>query len=434
MATATAWSSVLDQLLDERPGLGWKFTGTSTASGATTTTTDPEINKLFVTADERYQSLFLYIPSAVAGSVNQIRSLTTASVSGGTATLTGRGNFDATFTAVTHYLLAIHPDVLRRLGNDALELEYHEILQFLYHGPDSGDMQGSTVDTDWTETNATDSTQTTDAEVFSGVQSFVITDSGSGGGYSQSGLSPIGQGKAAHCHFILKADTGTSTPTVLDGSGNVQDSIPVTSEDWVYAYKRVQFDAADEQIRLRLTGTSASAAGDWQLACFVKEGNGRFTLPEFIDRRYKVRAVCTVEFTERAAEADTWLADSMVLTRLKPGEDYRINIRQGDAKPNVVYFTREAINRGVLSKLLCLVVDEPWTTNHGVSGTFSTDDSTTLCPFRPLVERCKQLIGKRYPRNFPGLDSEGADEVMQSSILDSQELPKRELRIRSFFG
>src|SRR3990167_7345371 len=99
MATATAWSSVLDQLLDERPGLGWKFTGTSTSSGATTTTTDPEINKLFVSGDERYQSLFLYIPSAVAGSVNQIRSLTTASVSAGTATLTGRGNFDATFTA-----------------------------------------------------------------------------------------------------------------------------------------------------------------------------------------------------------------------------------------------------------------------------------------------------------------------------------------------
>ena len=440
MATATTGTTVIDQLGDEIPGLLWKFTGTATSGGATVTTTNPEINKLGSNAaTDRFSSLFLYIPTGTAGT-DDVHSVTTISVSAATATITTLGNYGATYTNAAMYLIGIHPDIFRRLLNDALEKIHVECIEWLVHGPSSANMQGSSVDADWTESGASDTVQTTASEVAFGQQSLVVTDSGSAGGYTQSALAALGQGRRVRLHGVVKADTGTSILRALDGSGNVQDSISTTQEDWVYLSKTVGFDSADEQIRLRLVASAASDSGDWNLAGYVKEGIYRFLLPSYMDERFKVKAVCRAIFHETGSEADTWLYDSMELETLVEERDYRYVTRQTDANPHAIVFEPHI---DLMSYAYCVLIDAPYSAPYGVASTLSADTGTSYCPLHLWVPYCKHLIGLRYGQTFPELaprnpdnpySTPGYKEYQAHGIARTTEKPKPQVVVRRVFG
>lgn len=437
---ATAWSVSLDQILDEVPGYGWKFTGTATASGATLTTTDPEINKLGTAAPSgRFEGRFLYIPGGTVGT-DQIHSITSLSVSGATTTITTLGTYGATYTNAVMYIMSDHPDVARRKGNDALGAITVENMIPLYHGPPDADLQDTdTVDSSWGETAATDTATTTASGVWAGKNSLVVTDSGSGGGLTQSALLPAPHDGSGTAFGIVKPSVGTSALRVIDNSGNIHETVTVTQREHMLIKKRFTLDAADNGLRLELVGVTASAAASWTHAWVVKDNLRFFRLPTSIDERFRFVTLARAVFHAAGDEADTWLADSVEWVRLKENEDYRPNIRQGDANPTSVILEPHV----PLDEPLFIIVAASYANSYGVDGTFSTDASTNNCPPRLLVPYVKHLIGLRHPESFPmlaptdptdPLSTLGYREYMSRAVVRVNAGPKRERRTSRMFA
>src|SRR3990167_9999613 len=429
---ASAFTVYVDQLLDEinagdvEARFGYKFSA-ATVAATSLTTTDPNIVKLGANYDsQRFNGKHVYLVTNT-----EQRMITNMTITSGTATLNFVGaNATVVSTASDVYLLFVSWSELRALFNDALNLEHAERFYYLRHGPDSADMQGSAVDTDWTESGASDTVQTTAAEVAFGAQSFVVVAAGAGD-YTQSGLNNIGQGTRVQLHGVVKADIGTGILRALDGSGNVQDSIQTTQEHWVYLGKEVQFDVTDEQLRLRLVESAASDAGDWNLAAFVRLDESNFRLPSWIDNRYKVRYLARTVFHKQGEEADTWLYESREEVTLREGwdQDYRFIKRPGDANPYMIW-----VDKKYLSDLLCLVVDEPYSATYGVGATFTTDATTNTCDVLQLVARAKKLIAERYKPTFAEWLPMATSEISQRAALRETDKPKEQIQIRRFFG
>ncbi len=420
----TTYTTILDRELDEIPGLGWKFTGTATISGSTVTTTDPVINQLGANADaNRFATLFLYIPTGTVGT-DQTHSIDSHAVSGGTTTITTLGTYAATYSAASMYLLAIHPDILRRINNQGMEDIFTDCFIPLGHGPTDWDMNYSDA-TYWTGANATIAKQTTATEVFTGPRSLSITATDDGG-YAQSGLVNVGQGQGVTLHAILKADTGTATVAVLDGSSNVQASVATTQEEWVYITKQVTMDAADEQARIRVTETTNADQADVSSAWLVKRDDPVFMLPSWVDARFKFKDLSYATYRRAGSESDTWLALSRVETRIDGGY-YHQTARQGDANPYMLEFTEEGWSlygdKPLFMTILC-----PYSALYGVDTTFtSADTSTTKCPPHQLVPKVKELIGERYEASFPGLMAKGKAKFDDATkARDTEKAPLEE--------
>lgn len=408
--TTTFSTDVLDQLLDEERKLGYKFTGSTTSSAATVTSSDPELIKLGTSASaDRFTNRYVWIPSAAAAA-DQIRTVTSFAVSsGGVASFTFSedANFGEALSDKTMYVLFDHPTYFLNRTNDALDEIFAECAVPLRDGPASADMQGANVDTDWTETNATDAVQTTSSEVFQGAQSFVVTDSGSGGGYTVSAAQKLGQGRDIRVHAIVKADTGTSILQVKDASGNTQDSISVTQEDWTYLSKTVQFDSGEETFTIRLVESAASDEGDWQAAWYVKRDSTFFQLPTWIDASFKISDVVRREHHVSGGEDDTWLATAYEDIRLEEGKHYRYIHRGADANPTAILLTKEG--QRFIDEPIFVLVSCPYSAPYGVSATLSGYSSTTSCPSRLLVPYVMYLIGKDNRELFPDLEAKGLD-------------------------
>ena len=423
---ATAYSTALDQLLDE-PGmrnLGRKITLTYTAA-ATFTTADAEIMKGGASAydAEAFKDNWVWIPGAAAANLK--RTIISMTVSSTVATVTVNVAFTAGETAVTGYILAFDPDILINLANDCITYDlFLECFIPLYHGPASADMQGSAVDTDWTESGATVTVQTTAAEVWAGAQSLVVTDSGSGGDYTQSALQGLGQARSVQMHFVAKADVGTAIFHALDASSNSQGSIQTTQEWWVYGTKTVQFDAGEEQIRLRIEGDSAAAAVDVQFFWFVRTGESMFNLPAWVAERFNVTRIDKAVFHQAGGEADTYMANSVEYTPLEKGVDYRFIARTADANPTQVWVAAQH-----LSDALFVVVRCPYGAPYGVSTLFTGYTATNSVPVLPLVAAWKRRIGGYAPTHFPEAEGRGAEELTKAvPQRTNEDPPKRKWR------
>ena len=195
MPTTVTGTVLLDQMLDDVPELGIKFVGTATASGQTVTTDNAIINRGGANKPATdLQGRFLYIPGETGD--DQIHSITTVSVaaSTGLTTITTLDSYDSTTTDGTMYILAVHPDVLRNLFNDALELEYTDITLPLTPEIVDGDMQTSDV-TNWSDTNATGTKVTTASNVLYGIRGFRVALSGANGYSATAAASRIARGK-----------------------------------------------------------------------------------------------------------------------------------------------------------------------------------------------------------------------------------------------
>ena len=154
MATATARSTLRDQLLDEvrggqLPRLGWKLTlATITAGGATTT--DRRAVTYFTDASVALNAWWLYVPSAAAA--DRVRIVRSGTVASGTATLTHDGPNTAPITVeTTAYLLhpTVDPSWLNNLFDDVLTLERTDYVTLLSLPIADSDQVSSGV-TDWT--------------------------------------------------------------------------------------------------------------------------------------------------------------------------------------------------------------------------------------------------------------------------------------------
>ena len=440
MAYSTTFSAFVDQLLVE-PGLvgsvdqrfGYKLTA-ATVTANTITTTDREIIRLGANyVDNRFQGWHLYLASA-----GEEAMVTNMSVSSNTATLNFIGLSATTSgTPTTVYLLRhCSWSELRNAVNDVLEYIPVECQIPLYHGPTDADMQDSdTVDASWTESNATDSLQTTAAEVWNGARSLVVTDSGSGGGYTASAVMRMGHSEQGTAYAIVKADTGTVALRVTDNGGNTVETVSTTQEDWVFIKKQFTLDSTDEGAALRLMGTTASAEGDWQFAWIVRHSSRIFRLPGWIDERFKVKGISRAYFRTPGDEADTWLADDVEFVALRGPEwddqrEWRPVFAQADANPHRIVLEDHCR----LDEPLFLTIESNYALPYGVAAIFSgatsllADAVTTTCPPHLLTARVKQWIGAMWQTEYAGLEARGVQEY--ASRLRSRETPQPKTPVR----
>jgi hypothetical protein len=367
----TDYADALDDLLDQSAGMGRRILLSVDASGGPTsiiTTQDPDVVMMGDAANpDEYTNRYIYLPTAEPENQVRVVALEGLSITGGVASLTIIGTIDETLVDQIGYILAVDPDTLMNLSNDALEAQNVVCSLPLVHGPADAFMENIDA-TAWTGT-ATIGKQAIPTEVYSGARSLVVTDGGAGGQYAQSALNRVGQGQGVIFHAIAKADTGTSALVGVSEAGNEAFALEFDEETWLYLRQEVKFASSEELFRVRLEAVSAAAEGDWQLAGFVRKGELNFTLPSWV-KSWNIRGLARVEFAQIGKNANTWLAGSRMLRELPREINYRVHDYGADANPVVI----ELLNDRLLTDLLELQVLCTWAAPYGIDLTIDAYD------------------------------------------------------------
>ena len=421
MATATSLQNIRRQFLDENPAVGrWFDDYAAVVAGSVTVLFYADTNLPV----EHLKGKIIYRPDA-ANASDFIRIAGNLTVASGLIAHTGASYTDVTLGTESLEIWNkrhIDPtDAFVRVANDALEYLFVECMIPLYHGPTDAAMELAST-TNWTGANSTLAKQTTAAEVFQGLRSLSVTLTAASG-YAESGLVNMGQGEAGMSFAIAKADTGTGIFRILDGSGNTIESVSFTQEHWLFMKKQFTLDATDEQARLRLLGTDNSDQIDWGPAWIVRQREPYFSLPSWLDERFKLKGVARAKFSQPGRESDTWLAGSMELERLEEGVHYTYGVRQADANPNMIFIEPGA--RYLLEEPLFLIVDAPYSAPYGVASLLSAESDTTTAPLHLLIAKITELWGSSYAADFPGMREKGKDLLAQRLHPRVTALPKR---------
>ncbi len=292
MSTTIAGGTVLDQILDEVPGLGWKYTGTATSGGAVVTTTDAEINKLGSgnVDSTRFLTGFNFIPTGTA-TTDDIHSISTIAISGATTTITTLGNYGATYTAVSMYILAIHPRILINLMNDALEWERVDYTAPLCHFQFTDhDMAASTSGSYTDSASAVSSKVTTSANNYEGPRAMRVLNSATNQYTESASLqvttnSPclvwgIGRAQVGTAQLILR---GTTTATALQ-------TITTSESRFQYMWARGSV-GSNKAVTVRPGGVGATDDTTWAALCFLETADTFLPLPSHADQRDRIRVV-----------------------------------------------------------------------------------------------------------------------------------------------
>jgi hypothetical protein len=379
-------------LLRAVPELGRTYTLTALATGSITI--GSLANSNFPT--NLYRNAIAWRGEATTAADN-LRYLGLLTASSGLIAHTGAVYSD---TTVTNEEVEIWYDPEMRPDTDINPLMEEALGQLralcripLAHGPIDFDMQASGI-TNWTANSGTPfAKQTTAAQVLRG-RSGVLTDAGSGGDYTDSALYPIHGGNSGNMYFIAKADTGTGKFITLDGSGNIQASVSITSEDWVLGWKRVDFDSTDELWRLRAQAVAASDSVDIDSFWFVKEHDYYFDLsrtPGWITSLDHVVGV-SVARPRVQAETDTYQFGSVEYEELREGEDFYFQRQHADANPTGVFILKQKY----MTEPLFLNVSCPWTSPYGVARAYTAETDSTECMRDLHLAQCKILLAERY--------------------------------------
>lgn len=171
------------------------------------------------------------------------------SVSGATTTITTLGSYGATYTNAAMYIIGIHPNVFRRLLNDALELEYTDHVAPLSHiqGLDN-DMAASGV-TNWTDSSATSSKVTTVVASYESIRALQVANSGSGG-YSAGPAMQVNSAGSYLFWAIGRSASGTAQATLRGASTNLVQ-LETAQSRYQYLYSQGNFNG-DESVTVRL--------------------------------------------------------------------------------------------------------------------------------------------------------------------------------------
>lgn len=403
------------------PGFGLQLAVTTADNAPTATTTSPTTAK-FANQTTHFEGHYLWIPSAAAAS-DQVRTINRHVVTAGATTFhfEQTANFGEDLTGVVGFVVPVHPDVIMDAANEVLERLKVRVEVPLMHGPFSGDMQGANVLTDWSDTGASASVQTTATEVLRGAQSLVITDSGAGGGYVESGTYLVGQGKSIIVHFEGKAE-GTGEVQVLDGDGNTQADVAFTERQWVYGSQRVDFDNEDDSFTLRLVSKGANDEVDWQRVWFVRLGEYSFMLPSWITNRFVVKGLVRKRHYTRALGTQRlWMAESDDDEWLFPDVHYRAVKRSADVNPRRITLTDQG--RDLASAPLMVLVDCPWSAPYGVSATVTSYSSSSLIPQDIWVAGIMETLGRS--QNWPQMEEMGRSQLSQVYVEDEMETETR---------
>ena len=416
------------QLYDDmaEEGLGFSFTAVTGYAATTITTADPRFMFGGAAASaERYRGGYIYRRLRAVG--EQIRMANSLTNTSSLATLTHFGPDWSTLTDTDAEMVAMDPDELHRIFEDALDELMAPCPVLLAHGPADWDMQASTTG-EWDAglTNATFAAQTTSSEVFRGARSKVLTLTGAAGYTEADSLVRFGQGQQGSAYAIVKADIGTGIFRILDQGGNTVESVSFTQEQWLLIKKHFTLGADDEGARIRILGTDNLDAIDVQMAGVVRRNEPFFYMPSWYTDKMNLKGVSRIASAVAGRETDTSLAGSIQWESLSEGTDYQKVSAQADANP----FGVQILNTALMNEPLFLMIECPYSAPYGVAAPFTAETDETDCPLDLLLAQVKILLGGRYPKKYPTLKAIGAAEKVAALKEQTVPLPPR----RSGFG
>ena len=393
MADSLTGIQVIDQVIDDIPDnrLGYKFTGTATASGVIATTTDPRLGKGGADAlTEKFLNWYLWIPEETgADQTHLILSHATVESTGVTTFTTLGPNYGSTTTDKTMYVLAIHPDQLIALINDALERVFTDYRVGIGTGPDDSHFQDDNT-TSWAATsNVTVTKTTTASEVLSGVRAGDFAFSAAG--YSQSTLVNVGTSRNVMMWGIMKADVGTGTMRLVDASDNTLTGVDFTQEIWLLILKQYTNDTTDEAMRIQIRGAANLDVVHVQEAHIVREGKSLFKAPSWLDERFKQIGLSQVELNTSGTETDTYEAEMLTYHRLEEGDDYQYVNRRGDVNPHQF----QLLKSGLTNRPLFIEAKLPYS-YFGTMTVAGIETDTTTAPLHVLAARCVILLSEKF--------------------------------------
>lgn len=408
-------------LLQAIPELGATYTPTAAASGSITI--GSLANSNFPT--NHFRNRIAYRGEA-ATAADYERYLSTLTAATGLITITG----SYADTTITSESVEIWMDPEIRVSTHINPLLADAVSQLrvlchvpLGHGPLDYDMQASGI-TNWPDgsTGTTPAKQTTTTEVAAGARSLVVTDSGSGGGYTQSALYPLRANGDVNVFAIVKAATGTAKLTVLDENGSTQAILSTTEEDWVLLWKRVTMAGA-EKIRLRPSSVAASDSGVWQAAWFARADDFHYAIsrvPGWITAPHHVVGL-SIGWPQVSAGTDAYHYGSMLFERLTEGVDYYCQRPSADANPTAIFLLKP----GLAQYPLFIDVSSPASEPYGVTAAFTAETDTTFLSKELLLAQAKILLGERFPR-YADQAQRGIKEKTQ--LLAQEMYPTKEPR------
>ena len=420
-------TEVLDELIDRCPDLGMKLMLAAVNNAAATATTNDPRAMIGGTASptSRYATRHLWVPG-LATADDRIRSILSTSVSATVMTLTVNRIYAAGDTAETAYILGLHPEALVNLLNDALRRETFLTTVPLTEVVD-GDMQTSGV-ANWADAGATSSKVTTAANVpFELAQSLFANNTGANG-YTASGAVRIPRAQTLYIWAIVRADIGTATLWLVDGSGTAIDSMTTTQEEWMFIWKQIAPSSTIEEVAFRLGAAGAGDDSYWGGVGFLSPGVRNFQLPSWMAERWQFRALSIARFPVAGSTSGEELARSRQLQRLEEGSngDFSLYLPEGAANPAWV-----ELHGDYTGYPLFLSGLRPYADIDTLSVTDLT--TTTRCNLNLVVARAMHLLGQAHPDEYGRYYSQGmveADAIRRGQQTD----PPKKQRERFIFG
>ena len=144
-----------------------------------------------------------------------------------------------------------------------------------------GDMETSGV-TNWTASSATLTKSTTAANVFRGIRSLRVANSGANG-YAGSVAVNVVPNDAYEVIAAAQVASGTARLRIWDNTNSVEIAAIDSSErDWVLSYKAFTIPATCRALVLRLQGVEATADVYWDHVSLLPTQRNWYALPSWI--------------------------------------------------------------------------------------------------------------------------------------------------------
>ena len=415
--------SVLDELCTRIEGFGRKFTASASSGGVLVTTSD---GYFLARGDETFfQNLWLLMPD-MSAAADQVRTVASHANSGGTCTITvNGGNFAGAISSKSVYVLSRDPAYIMNWINEALRDErllvtgvswLSQLSQF------DGDMQASGVTNYTSHGSPTVAKDTTDTELYQGIQSLKITNTVAGDGVYSKTIR-MAHGETGTAFALMLANAATATMGVQNDSGTDLETVSCTQNEWMILRKQFGLGAADEGARLDLRASGTTDVHIWGGIAIVKDKTTLYRLPTWIRHDHEVKQLACVVMGQPGDEADTYIADDVQLQGLTrgPAFDYTINTRHGDAQPYSVRLTDRGLHF-YMGALLQLTARVPYARLYGGSYAVTTWASTDLiyAPFEQVVACVQEIIGENDSA-FADQRGKGALLLAESEYPDEQD-------------
>ena len=419
--TTTTRRAARRVLFDLITNLGFPGTADTVAAGSITDAYAFQDSALGV---NHFRGTYIYRPTTTGDDV--VKKAGNLTLATGLLAHTGSNYTDITET-LYEIIGPLHPDELNACIQRALRKVYFETQTVLTLGSDLAtitdfDMEANNT-TSWTATSSTLTKSTGVANVFSGLRSLRVANSGANG-RAESVSYPVHRGEPVYIAAIARADVGTANFQLYDITNSVAlQTFSSTQEGWVHFWWQGNVGSTTEEVAFRLIGTESTADVYWDSIVFYRLADRRIVAPSWLDEPWKFLKLRQAVYKRNlAANVDD--ANSRTFADWFTPQHFTLDPFHPEANAYAVQ-----LRKPLPSADLWLEGKRPFFDLEPLTN----DTDTTTAPLQQLLAYTKlelaQLLVKRYPTDpsWRELLLEATKEI-EAETLARPEVPQEPIR------